>query len=350
MTQEMLDFTATQAGALLGVSESKVRKLSDSGRIESYRIGRRVFFRRASVENYARGQPGAVTEKRYTRRGFLAFGKTFLWAAATAGMSGWGVAVCDKINEGELRPVDVADLLPSWADIQIVPGSHHPVLGYHPDIQIALDRLARIVPRTLPVVGRSVNELPLPDFGRDLILVGGPVSNVLSEQIHGYSFHGDKISPMPFRETGLRWCFHYPHKSDSDPLLRRYVAGEVRPSMPKGVVDLNAHSPLDCPMYPSYDPETERIQSDYLLVTVLPNQFGARSTGATLIDVADLQGQGDKAFACIMEKEELRRELGTRVGRNRYFQALYRVAVHHDDHLRETTPGAIELIDVEVFS
>jgi hypothetical protein len=291
-----------------------------------------------------------------TRRAVLmAIGK-IAGVAAVGSVSGTAAKravffLWDKL-EARVADVDVADLFPEWRDAQVVPGRHHPVDGFHPDIVDALRELAPLIPRAdLPIVLGSDADLPSANPRGNLVLIGGPISNVLSSRLHGHHFDGRKISVNPVTSTSLRWHFHYPFPRDDDPPFSRYVGGSLREkTMAKALVDSHSSGALGMPRFSKVDNDTGRIESDLLLITVLPNTLGSRATGATIIDVADLQGQGDKAFAVVLQDHLLRRELYNATKGKRYFQALYHVPVLHDDASRTTRPGMPQLADIHVLA
>lgn len=278
------------------------------------------------------------------RKALMALGKFFC-----LGMSGWIFVCYDKLQPYlSQRLVEIEDLFPWWPDVQVVPGSHHPVYGYHSDVRIALEQLTPLLRVTKPLLVRELNELPSSDLARDLLLIGGPVANAISLKVHGYQYSGKKISVDRVEDTGLRWSFHYPYKTDDDPSYSRYVDGRLEPKMPKALVDHHASAPLAQPRYCPIDSHTGRIRGDYLLVTVVPNKLTSYSTGSTIIDVADLQGQGDKVFPILLDDSH-RGELAGAVKGKSYYQALYEVAVKHDDEFCVTFPGPPRLIDVHIL-
>jgi excisionase family DNA binding protein len=336
--------TIAEAAARMAVSESTIRRWTATGRLRSRRFGKQQLVLRTSVESETNRLTHPTPSSGLSRRAFLALGK-----AVAIGSSGWIFVLYQKLEKIRSSPVEVSDLFPRWPDIQVVPGSHHPVDGFHPDIQIALERLAPLVPRVDPVVIAGADALPPADLARDLVLIGGPISNSISLDLHGYQYDRDKISVQPVRNTGLRWCFYYPNQCDDDPQFRRYVAGKLRATKPKALMDRCASGMLSQPRFSAVERGTDRIQSDYLLVTVVPNTLARSATGSSIIDVADLCGQGDKTFGDLLRDADSRRELALAVKGRPYFQALYEVSVTHDDAKAETTPGAPRLVDVQVL-
>jgi hypothetical protein len=280
------------------------------------------------------------------KRTFLALGRTLF----VTGISGWVFFLYEKLGGLRSEAIEIEDLFPNWSDFQVVPGTHHPVYGYHPEIQTALESLAPLMRRLDPVVMAGADALPPADLARELMLIGGPVSNAISSRLHGYRYAGRKISVRPYKHTGLRWCFYYPYQRDDDPKSIRYIFGKLQPTMPKGIIDLNASRLLAPPRFSRFDEATGLIRSDYLLLTVVPNSLCRYSTGSTIIDVADLQGQGQQVFADILRFSDRRKELANALRGKRYFQALYEVPVSHDDQKRTTTPSEAKLIDVHVLT
>jgi len=344
--------TIAEAAKILRTSKHKIKNLAKKGVLTSHPLGKLLYIERRSVEYLAKQWSFTAPEGSVDRRAFLALGKVI----GLAGINGWVFFMYKKLEKLEpssanleQSEVEIEDLFPMWPDVQVVPGSHHPVDGYHPDIQIALERLTPLVPRIDPIVTAGADALPPADLSRDLVLIGGPVSNVISLSLHGYKYTGDKISVSPERNTGLRWCFHYPFPSDDDLPYSRYVDGKLRTTMPKALVDTHASGYLAKPQFCKTDPQG-RIEFDYLLLTVVPNSIRSNFTGSTIIDVADLQGQGDKVFADVLRDSASISELAEAVNGKRYFQALYEVPVAHDDSQCATTPATPRLLDVHLLA
>lgn len=285
-----------------------------------------------------------------TRRAALASGaRAVAGKFLLAGAGGWVFIAWDGLKARWAAEVEVNDLFPRWAEVQVVPGRHHPIDGYPPDVKIALDRLTPLIPRSHPVVTVGLDHLPSANLAGELVLIGGPVANMLSRQLHGYRFSNNKLSVRPMRKTGFRWCFSYPYRKAEDPHFSRYIGGELRETMPKAIIDLHGTGPMAVPRFSAVDPESGKIRSDFLLLTVTPNTLLRYSSGSSIVDVTDLQGQADKVFADLLLDDGRRVELAKAVRRKRHFQALYEVPVMHDDRKRETRPGVPTLIDVHVL-
>jgi hypothetical protein len=279
------------------------------------------------------------------RKALMVLGRT----ALAVGSSGWVFFIWDKLAKLKENRVEIDALFPMWHDIQVIPGKHHPDYGYHPDTQAALERLTPLVPRSLPIHTAPADDLPTADLARDSVLIGGPVANPVSRHLYGYTFERGKLSIEPTVNTGLRWSFYYPYKGKDDPTFSRYVAGELHATMPKAVLDRRASRSSALPLFNKYDPETGLIDSDYLLLTVVPNTLLPYSTGSTVIDVASLQGQGEKVFADILRDNGRRKELSDAVHHRQYFQAFYELPVTHNSTKHETTPGVPRLRDVYIL-
>lgn len=336
--------TVPEAARRLDTSEYQIRKLLAGKHLSSLRSGRRLYVTKASVEAEQVRRRAAKGTAFDRRRALLVLGK-----AAQVGLSGAVFFVWNKLAEFRESPVAVEDVFPMWADIQVVPGEQNPNYGYHPDTQIALDRLTPLVPRSGRVVVATSDDLPNRDLARDLLLIGGPVSSADSRNLHGHTFENGKLSPLPTGETGFRWRFWYPYGSQGDPSFSRYVKGELRTTMPKALIDRRAMGLTAKPQFSKYDPETGLVLSDYLLVTVVPNTFLTSATGRTIIDIASLHGQGEKVFPDVLRDHDRRKELFQAVNHKQYFQALYELPISHDLWKKETTPGPPELKDVWVF-
>ncbi len=336
--------TVAEAAEALCVSKSTIRRWATAGRLDSKQEGRFLLITRNSVKSEKKRLLPPKDKINRGRRNFLAIGTTFLITA----FSGGAFFMLDFLDKLKSEAVEVEDLFPYWSEVQVVPGQQHPVFGFHPDTKNALESLAPLARRSEPLVTGGLDSSPRPDPSRELVLIGTPITNPISTRLHGYRFEGPKISVQPNRDTGLRWCFYYPIQRYNDPLSIRYVYGEPQPTMPKAIRDRKASKPLTQNLFSRHD-DAGFIRSDYLLLTVVPNSLLGQSTGSTIIDVSDLQGQGTKTFAKILRSSDKRKELAKAVKGKRYFQALYEVPVSHDFNEYTTTPGEPKLNDVHIY-
>lgn len=243
-------------------------------------------------------------------------------------------------------PVEAFDLFPSLSQAQLIPGSHHPDEGFHPDIYDALSALTAKLVTSKPYTSLDFQSLPAPNKGGHLLLLGSPISNELTLQLHGHTFAGRKISVNPSNRSGFRWHFCYPESEARELSYSRYVFGRLEPKMRKIIIDERA--PISANEYSSSCNDDGTISNDYLLITVQQNTF-SKGSGTSIIEVSDLQGQGAKAFPMILENEAARRELKSKLGASKYFQALYEVPVAHDSIKRTTSAGLPKLVDVFRF-
>ena len=258
-------------------------------------------------------------------------------------------AIFDGLAD-QVRPSPgIQELIPAWNELQIIPGKHHPNLGPHPDILDAADHVVPLMARPGGVMPLPLEQLPEIDYARDLLLIGGPISSSVSRRLHGYRLVSRKMSQAPVERTGFRWQFYYPKASNSDPANRRYVRGESVSTMPKGIVDTAARGRLALPRLSRVDPDSGFIESDFLLVTIVPSPTPRKAPGRVIVDIADLQGQGDKTFGGLISNAAARRELLTELGNERFFQALYEVPVTHNHKRRISIPGTPKLIGVELL-
>ena len=279
-----------------------------------------------------------------SRRGALAWAG--LGAVGSQGVSGWGIWAWEKWSKRAID-VDLLEIFPSFASTQLSKGEHHPKRKFHPDVRVALDEMTSILMNC-----RSPSELPveaLPEVNRDgnIVLLGGPISNELTRELHGHTISTEeKVSEFPNNRRGFRWHFGYPERSHDDPTFGRYVDGAFTQTWPKFIVDTKASAESTRRLGSGLDPQTGLITSDYLLITVQPNTLGSHATGNTIIEISDLQGQGDKAFPRLLQNKDAMRDLANEVKGMRYFQALYSVPVEHNIGSNSTEPGLPKRIGV----
>ncbi len=230
-----------------------------------------------------------------------------------------------------------------WEQVEVVPGRLHPdYLGQiHPDI-VAAQRV--LIPTLVndPSSVAAVDAKVLPDASSlprsaSVLLIGGPVTNQASRALHGFRrVDGLMASVAPLPE--LRWRFEYLALRQGR--VRRYVSGsrtgDSTESWGKRVVDTHTGT-----SYQAQVDDNGFMTTDLLLVTHVPVP-----TRSSVIDVADLHGQGDIAFGMAMGNPEWVQDLGRLSDRNKspYFQALFRVGVRHDHSAALTSCSLPELI------
>lgn len=255
-------------------------------------------------------------------------------------------------------------LFPEWGSLALVPGRRHPDFdSFHPDIVEAQFTIRDVGAHVIS--HGDVQSLPLqvldpPWQAQSMLLIGGPKSNDLAFKLRGHQVDRDGTILVPTRPTlNCRW--------DTIPLARgeltriaRYVAQRFTATEPKAVRDARLGHYLVSQRAPEYegrraaelaqeygiqDPNSvEWLTWDYLLVSVLPNPW---ATERWIVDIGDLHGQGDKAFADLVWHDDVMRTLAAAV--KPPFQALFRVPVHHEHGIRQTfhRRSGVEIVGVE---
>lgn len=283
----------------------------------------------------------SVQEPQQVNRRQVVMAGALKWLLGAAGTGVIGNFTYERLTKKEVH-VDLLDLYPSFSKTQLVPGSHHPDEGFHPDVYDAMCGMATLVGQG-PTTSTSFGALPTPNLTGDLLLLGGPISNELSCRLHGHSYTNRKITPLPENRSGFRWHFYYPEPVPMEHAYSRYVSGKRDPKWRKAIIDTKL--PVSANEIDSRCEDDGSISNDYLLITVQPNTF-APGSGTSIVEVADLQGQGDKAFSTLFANEAARHELKAELRFTKYFQALYEVPVVHDSKAATTSPGTPRLVGV----
>jgi hypothetical protein len=274
------------------------------------------------------------------------------------------VFVWSGLGELSVEPnVEMQDLFPSWGSVQIVPGNRHPDFGFHPDIvTVMTDMLNERV-----MIGKFANiseidRLEEPNCDGDMLLIGGPVSNGYSRLWRGFEMIDKRLIRRGNPNGGMRWEFNYPDLGENPVMPVRFVDGKPKSTWIKEIVDhktgeiRRSQWSLDMPIAITEGGlplgATPRwLEQDFLLITCRPSPW-TREAGRMVIDIADLHGQGDKAFVRILTDKDLRRELlEATVKRGVHsFQALYSVRVRHQFERRQTHPDVPRLIAVHALT
>ncbi|HRI04067.1 MAG TPA: hypothetical protein PLL77_10015 [Pyrinomonadaceae bacterium] len=335
----------------LGISEAVVRGRIKRGELEAETIDGRKFVKidsslipaaQPSNSDIPSVQPSTIDP--WSRRSFIAgIGAGVVSVACSdVAVKIWDYFQLDTIGKS---PKDIGRLFSGWRNMQIVPGEIHPNFGFHPDI---VDAQMGLLPLLEPkqVMQLRLEELPKPNPNAHLLLIGGPVSNQLSRCWRGFELNNGVLRSDGKLRSALRWEFMYPEVSKGQ-RFRRYVNGDVIESRQKYLADRDRPGKLGKESA-TKDPETGFLTHDWLLITHIPNIIKDSAAGNAIIDVADLHGQGDKAFSTILQNDQLRNDLYTATIKKgaRYFQALYKVPVVHDNELKRTIAEIPELWDV----
>lgn len=343
--------TVRQAAQKLNLSETTIRNYLNTGKLERKTLNGKHYVTAKSIKalENKKGVGKETNSHKWPRRTFLAtIGIASLSPFYNKVIVEW---LADSYGSNTID-TDIKDLFGFWNELNLFPGSAHPKFkkGFHPDVAEAQNSISSLMETSGKVEFRPLNEcLKLPS-NENYLLVGGPISNELSRKLHGYSLNGQKISNNPVHTNKFRWHFHYPNPSADDVRYSRFVNGAETSTQPKAIVDKLATRGNRKYILPQIYPGSERISTDYLLITVVENIINGYSTGKHLIDVADLNGQGNKAFAMIMADKERRKELKNSVNEKPYFQALYEVEVLHDDFNKITSLGKVSLRDIHLLS
>lgn len=215
----------------------------------------------------------------------------------------------------------------------------------HPDINDALGAMFELFRGPADVSMTVQNTLPVRPDG-DLVLVGGPVSSLSSRAWRGFAAVGPDGAFVQVKAPAqrLRWEFCYHGIDWHGPAPRRYLSSQEKDSRPKWIIDREGGGPVPY----ARDTESGFLDEDLLLVTVIRNPFAGPETSKPtwLVDVADLFGQGDKAFGSIMADPHHVAALHRQVEAHgcRAFQALYRVPIDHDHDWRRTVLRPLEQV------
>jgi hypothetical protein len=219
----------------------------------------------------------------------------------------------------------------------------------HPDILEPYSSILRLWEGTGRVLTPvSAKDLPVLNLGDFILLIGGPVSNKISRTWQGY-----RRSPATGyveyvgRDLPRRWRFLYDLGDSKENGPARFVDGKLHRSWPQAILDTSNETG---PRRASVTGADRMLVNDWLLVSFVPNTFDY-SRGASFLDASDLHGQGNKAFAELLNDplrlDELTKRLNDRGIRPRqHFQALYQVDVKH----KGTTTKFVgyHLVDVEL--
>ncbi|WP_149303165.1 helix-turn-helix domain-containing protein [Pareuzebyella sediminis] len=334
----MSEVTVKQAAEFLKVSESTVRAYINKGILKGEKLNKQFI----SLDS--------IKELQKTR-GYRKNRATLVLGFLGSMIGTVPAIVWDEykgLDDKNLSKTEIRSVFNFWDKITLHPGQTHPKWGgLHPDVKHASREIVKLT--ELPEDALFVGYDGLPDTEKqgNLLLIGGPISNDLSCELHGYKFlNENKISIKPSKNIGTRWSFYFPVPEKGDLLgFSRFVEGEEIKTWPKAIEDNQLKGAAKGPIFSPFDPHTGRIISDFLLITVVPNQLTKYSSGSTIVDVADLHGQGNKAFSQIISNKDRLKELMDAVDGKRYYQALYEVFVSHDDYQKTTNIKKIELVD-----
>lgn len=341
-------YTIEEAADRLGRSVSTIYSYLRARTLEQETVEGKRHVTEKSIKLFEKNQ-GRASGGKFSRRTFLTTVALFLAAPFYAKIvADW---LADFYGKNAIN-VDIEDLFRYWDELNLYQGAAHPkhANGSHPDVAEAQSEISRFMEGRGNVEFRPWEECLRLSYDNNFLSVGGPISNDISRKIHGYRLIDQKISIEPMIKTDFRWHFHYPESSENDPKYFRFVQGQEVPTMAKGIYDRSPGLGGRKILYPGTYPESQRILKDYLLLTVVENQLGGKPTGKHIVDIADLNGQGNKLFPKIMADKERRKELSKEVKGKPYYQALYEVEVEHDEYNMITYLGDYKLCGVHLLS
>ncbi len=203
-----------------------------------------------------------------------------------------------------------------WQQYSAVPGTDHKdfasrsgTTAIHPDIREAYNGILPLwegAGRSLQPVAEE--NLPTYVLTDPIILIGGPVSNTLSRQWQDYrrSEKTGLVERVRGRRTRRRWRFAYTLNSPTSEGPARYVNGSLHRSSPAAIEDLRR--PKTPALFAVKAGRDRMLLSDYLVLSFVKNTLRSGS-GASIIDVSDLHGQGNKAFARLVNDPDRLSEL-----------------------------------------
>lgn len=345
------NLTVKETAHELDLSESTVRNYLNSKKLELKIIDGKHYVTTKSIKNLNKEKQKSKKTGGdiWSRRAFMAtIGVFALSPLYNKVVVDW---MADSFGNNAVE-TDIRDLFSNWNELNLFPGIAHPkyIKGFHPDVAEAQNSISKLMDASGKVEFRPLDQCLKMSLNENYLLIGGPISNELSRTLHGYKVVNQKISENPSQSNDFRWHFNYPESKQTDYKYSRFVNGEERSTMPKAIVDKLAKVGTRKYNLPQIYTENERISTDYLLLTVIENKLSGKSTGKQIIDIADLNGQGNKAFAIIMSDKNRRNQLRKAVNNKPYYQALYEVKVLHDDFNRITSLGEISLINVHLLS
>ncbi len=293
-----------------------------------------------------------------TRREFFKKSAITTLKVIACGSSGFLVKIWDEYISSKKPEIPTFnEMFTEWKTFELVPGRIHPKYGFnqqiHPDIIEAESEIANlIIPTNVDYEYVKWSLLPKPLYENNLFLIGGPLSNDLSRNWRGFSVNStkDKTGQLYLpngMQNEMRWEFLYSEYDGFSSKPVRYVDNKEYESEPKFLLDSHNNSTLN-QINAKLEPGTNKILSDFLLITYIPNILPGGSKSFSILDIADLHGLGDQAFALIAKDEGLRTQFYEATFKKgiRKFQVLYEVPVYHDNILKKSFPKKPRIIDV----
>lgn len=269
------------------------------------------------------------------------------------------VKIWDELVERLIRDDDpgydllrlVGSIFSPLSSYSLVPGNHNVDAFRHPDIFEPLENLVPFWSRSGHQVETiQAENLMLSPLDRNLLLIGGPVSNLASRHWRGMEKERGSgfIKRAQPSAINARWEFVYDFGKGKSEGIWRYVDGRLHQSWPQAIIDVDTPHELKEAGYNQKRDGPKILQTDRLLITFALSPFSGQQK--FLIDVADLHGKGNEAFARLLRNKddllELKKVLSDHhIYSGDPFQVLYDVHVEHHDH--KTTIAAMSIAGVQ---
>lgn len=185
-------------------------------------------------------------------------------------------------------------------------------------------------------------EFILTDMRRDIVLLGSPASEAISQAVFGYEREDDgslvlqgKVIDLPYY-----WALD---RDPSVPGVRRYIDGALV-YRPNWYLRGNASDGTRL-LIPAADADTRLLKTDYLVVTRLRNFIDDYRAGYYIVNIGGTHGTGTRAIYLALRSAPIARKLFDQLGQGcTAFQAVFEVEVRHDHASAKSWPADISLV------
>jgi hypothetical protein len=186
--------------------------------------------------------------------------------------------------------------------------------------------------------GRSV----LTDMCRDVVLLGSPASEAISQAIFGYK--RDDGGSLVLHGGPLDLPYYWALDGDSSvPGVVRYIDGNLvyRPNWYLRGSRNNAKQLF----IPAAEADTRLLRTDYLVVTRLRNFIDDYRAGYYIVSIGGTHGIGTRAIHLALRSTSVARKMFDRLGEGcTTFQLIFEVEVRHDHASAKSWPANISLV------
>lgn len=220
---------------------------------------------------------------------------------------------------------------------KFTPGTAHYLFPnqMHPDDVITgavLEKVGSLGIANLKIVD---NFFALRDLEGTIVALGSPMSNFLSRAILAYQFVSanpedgiKRVENKGFFELPFEYVMDAIQLRTTGAMANRMIGGRIH-SVPNWSVWSAAEKNMLVPLVD----DDGQLQSDYLLITVLPNIFSRKSydAGDRIVIFGGAHGVATKAVDLLFREAELLGHLRDKVKNSPYWQAVFKVDhVSHD--------------------